>query len=373
MNICITRSRHHPYSETFIRNQITGLSKYANVFSLYSGRLPEREENGNILSPLPYWLAHKILKPVLGRNNYFSHYGIKKYLIDNHIAVVLSNFGFSAAHMLPVCRSANIPLIAHFHGYDASGYKILKQYANAYQKLFIHAAAIVCVSTEMKNRLISMGASEQKIYNIPYGIDTNKFNPAPQKEGTPLFLSVGRFVPKKAPLFTIAAFEKVWKAHADARLIMIGGGDTLLKKCRLFVQEHNMDGAVTFTGALPPEQIASYMQRADVFLQHSITPPTGDMEGTPNSILEAGACGLPVVSTLHGGIKDAVVHGKTGFLVEEGDVNSMAQYMSTLIEEKHLALEMGKAAREYIERNYHQHKQIKKLFGVIESIMNKRT
>lgn len=370
MNICITRSRGNPYSETFIRNQINGLADYAKVFSIYSGRLPEKDETGKILSPLPFWLAHKALKSVIGRNNYFSHYGIRKFLIDNQIDVVLSNFGFSATHMLPICQSLNIPLIAHFHGYDASGYKILKQYAAAYQKLFNHATAIICVSTEMKSRLISMGANQEKIHNIPYGIDIDKFYPGPNNDRPPSsFLSVGRFVPKKAPLLSIKAFEKVWKDLPSARLTMIGGGGKLFEECRHFVRQHNMDKVVNLVGALPPDQIVSYMQEAQIFLQHSITPSTGDMEGTPNSILEAGACGLPVVSTFHGGIKDAVIHGKTGFLVNEGDVNGMAQYMKKLMEEKHLAKEMGDAAREHILLNYNHHEQIKKLFEVIQSVL----
>ena len=372
MNICITRSRKDPYSETFIRNQIKGLSERAHVFSIHTGRLPERNEEDELLSPLLFWYLHKALKMFIGRNNYFSNYGIKKFLRQHHMDLVLSNYGLSAAHMLPVCRSMQLPLVAHFHGHDASRYKILKKYAAQYAKLFNYASAIICVSVEMKKRLIDLGASEEKIYNIPYGVDLKKFQPSTSKNPTPVFLSVGRFTQKKAPQLTLLAFEKVWKKRPDARLIMIGNGSKLFDECQDLVVRLNLNQAVKFTGALPPDEVISYMQQAHIFLQHSLTPSSGDMEGTPNSILEASACGLAVVSTLHGGIKEAVVHGETGFLVEEKDVEGMAGYMLELFDHSELVTKMGKAGRKHIEENYDLDKQTEKLFRVLQSVSSKK-
>ena len=369
MNICITRSRKDPYSETFIRNQIKGLSNRANIFSIHTGRLPERNEEDQLLSPLLFWYLHKALKLFIGRNNYFSNYGIKKFLHQHHIDIVLSNYGLSASHMLPICRSLNIPLVAHFHGHDASRYKILKRYAAQYSKLFNYASAIICVSLEMKKRLVALGATEEKIYNIPYGVDLKKFQPATSKSSTPLFLSVGRFTQKKAPQLTLLAFEKVWKKRPISRLIMIGSGNKLFDECKDLVVQLNMNEAVKFTGALPPNEVISYMQQAHIFLQHSLTPSSGDMEGTPNSILEASACGLAVVSTLHGGIKEAVIHNETGFLVEENDVNGMSQYMLELFDHPELITKIGKAGRKHIEANYDLDKQTEKLFGVLQSVV----
>jgi glycosyltransferase involved in cell wall biosynthesis len=368
MNICITRSRKDPYSETFIRNQIKGLSNRAHIFSIHTGRLPERNEEDQLLSPLLFWYLHKALKLFIGRNNYFSNYGIKKFLRLHHIDVVLSNYGLSASHMLPICRSLNIPLVAHFHGHDASRYKILKKYAMVYQSLFSYAGAIICVSVEMEKRLIALGANEEKIFNIPYGVDLKKFQPAGSKNSTPLFLSVGRFTDKKAPQLTLLAFEKVWKKRPDARLIMIGSGSKLLEECKNLTTQLNMAEVVIFTGALSPDEVISYMQQAHIFLQHSLMPSSGDMEGTPNSILEASSCGLAVVSTRHGGIKEAILHGETGFLVEEKDVEGMADYMLELFDHPELIIKMGEAGRRHIEKNYDLNKQTDKLFKVLESV-----
>ncbi len=166
------------------------------------------------------------------------------------------------------------------------------------------------------------------------------------------------------------AFEKVWKQRPHARLVMVGSGSKLFEECKDLTVQLNMGEAVKFTGALTPDEVISYMQHAHIFLQHSLTPSSGDMEGTPNSILEASACGLAVVSTLHGGIKEAVIHGETGFLVEEKDVDGMAQYMLELFDRPELATAMGKAGRKHIEANYDLDKQTGKLFQVLQSVLS---
>src|SRR3546814_21143924 len=83
----------------------------------------------------------------------------------------------------------------------------------------------------------------------------------------------------------------------------------------------NLEKAIDFAGVLTHEQVYERMKHTRAFVQHSVTAAAGDSEGTPNSILEASAAGLPVVSTRHAGIKEAVRHEETGFLVEEHDVD----------------------------------------------------
>lgn len=368
MKVCVTRSQRRGYSETFIQNQIVGLTKLTSVVSLHSGRLPERSEDGKLLNPFLYWLINQIIKGLTGRrNNFFSHYGLRRFLKENEVDVLLANYGLSASHLMPVCEELNIPEVVIFHGYDATLLKIVNQYRSRYKKLFESAAAIVAVSNDMKQKLIDLGAKPDKINVIPCGISLEKFRPSEEKSESPLFIAVGRFAHKKAPLQTIRAFKKVLDEIPSAKLVMIGGKSGLYDECVKLVSQLQIHDAVIFTGILNPDDVASYMQRAHVFVQHSITAMSGDMEGTPNSILEAGATGLPVVSTFHGGIKDAVVHGKTGFLVEENDIEEMAEYMVRLIRDTELAKSMGVEARKHIESNYNVNDQIFKLYSVLLS------
>ncbi len=364
MRICITRSEKHAYSETFIRDQIAGFSKLAEVFTVYGGRYPEREENGKLLSPKPFWVAHKAVKLLVGRNNFFSNYGMKKYLKKNHIDVVLANYGMCAAHMVPVCKALDIPLLVIFHGHDATDQKLISRYRKKYQKLFQYASSLIVVSNDMGSKLKDLGANPEKIKVVPCGVDTDKFKPNEQPAQEKRFLAVGRFTAKKGPLYTIEAFNKVHQKFPDATLTMVGKKSGLFEACEQKVGELGLNDAVTFTGILDQSQIAQLMGSSLAFVQHSITAPNGDMEGTPVSIMEAGASGLPIVSTRHGGIKDAVVHGQTGFLVKETDVDEMANFMMQLCQDSIRAKAMGLEGREHIQKNYLQKKQIKRLYDL---------
>jgi glycosyltransferase involved in cell wall biosynthesis len=86
----------------------------------------------------------------------------------------------------------------------------------------------------------------------------------------------------------------------------------------------------------------------------------GDREGTPNSVMEAAAAGLPVIATRHGGITDVVVEGMTGFLVDEGDYEAMAERMCELLEDPEKCRKMGTSAREMAKSQFSKaiHNQI---------------
>lgn len=364
MRICITRSEKYAYSETFIRDQIAEFSELAEVYSIHSGRFPEREENDTLLSPKLFWVVHKLIKTFVGRNNFFSNYGVKKYLKNNKIDIVLANYGISASHMMPVCKALNIPLLVIFHGHDATNKKTLHKYKKKYQNLFNYASSIIVVSEEMKKGLINYGADAKKVQVVSCGVNTSKFQPELNITKEKNFLAVGRFTAKKGPLHTIRAFNQVLQKFPEAKLSMVGKKNGLYKECFDLVIELGIENAINFTGILNQKEIADLMSNSFTFVQHSMVAPNGDMEGTPVSIMEACASGLPVVSTFHGGIKDAVIHKKTGFLVNEGDINQMAEYMIYLCENPKIAHDLGLNGAKHIAENYNQQKQIKKLYNL---------
>ena len=130
--------------------------------------------------------------------------------------------------------------------------------------------------------------------------------------------------------------------------------------------------AIEFLGAQNHSVVEREMQNARCFVQHSVVAPSGDCEGTPVSILEAGATGLPVVSTRHAGIPDVVIEGQTGFLVDEGDQSGMSHWMSQFAEQPELARTMGSAARDHITRNFSKQHRISSLWKIIESCIAER-
>src|ERR1051325_3728618 len=171
--------------------------------------------------------------------------------------------------------------------------------------MFRYAAAIIGVSKHMMGQLQSLGAPRDKLFCNPYGVDVAKFKQANLDSAVPQVIAVGRFVEKKAPYLTILAFKKVLKRIPEARLVMLGTGP-LQEVCRQMIKAFHLEHAVELGGVADRDRVAALMQQSRVFVQHSLVPASADAEGVPNAILEAGACGLPVVSTRHGGIVDVV-------------------------------------------------------------------
>lgn len=364
MNLCITRPNQSGYSETFLDNQIRFLNP---KISVWNGWYPSILSSGRSFLPFPFSL-HLVRGTV--RNLFpkayhriYSHF-FSSLLLKNNIDVVLANYGPGGATLINACEKANVKLFVHFHGFDASAHETLKQYKQAYQLLFKKAAGIIVVSNDMKTQLLSLGADEEKLHLNPYGVNLNDFTPTNPQANDPIFISIGRFTAKKAPLLTIKAFNHMLASCPNALLKMVGDGQ-LLEDAKKLTEELGIVEKVQFMGVKNPTEVAQLLKEARAFIQHSVTAPSGDAEGTPNTILEASATGLPIVSTLHAGIKDAVINGETGFLVKEGNWQQMAQHMITLASDPQLAASMGRAGRIHMEKNYEIGKQLNKLKEIL--------
>jgi glycosyltransferase involved in cell wall biosynthesis len=239
-----------------------------------------------------------------------------------------------------------------------------------YRRMFASTAAVVAVSRVMCDRLVDLGADPDQVHCIPCGIDPEKFRGAQPETAPPSFLSVGRFVEKKAPLLTLRAFATVQGVCRDAKLLMVGEGP-LLAQARELAAKLGIAGAVRFLGACPHDAVRTEMRRARCFVQHSVVAPNGDTEGTPVAILEASASGLPVIATRHAGIPDVIVDGTTGFLVEEGDVEGMAGYMVKIAKDAPLAGALGRAARRKVIQEFSVERSIGDLRAVLQRASQK--
>jgi glycosyltransferase involved in cell wall biosynthesis len=131
---------------------------------------------------------------------------------------------------------------------------------------------------------------------------------------------------------------------ASCSLVMVGEGP-LFGEARRLVDEMDLQEAVTLLGTRSQQEVAELMRQTRAFVQHSLVAPDGDSEGSPVAVMEAQLSGLPVVATRHGGIPEVVQDRGTGFLVDEGDVETMADAMAQLAANPDLAARMGVAAR----------------------------
>lgn len=359
--IALVTLQLNAYPETFIRAQIDLLP--ADMV-LYGGLVPTMADGESILNKFQKKLHH-YSKSFFKSPLFDPEKAVSNILKKKKIDIVLAQYGPGGASILRICKKAGIPLVVHFHGYDASHTATLRKYGALYKEMFAYVKAVIVVSSLMKNKLLELGCPAEKLILNPYGINNIFFESKPGFQSD-VFFAMGRFVEKKAPELTIQAFAKVVERYPKAKLYMAGDGP-LLQNCRELVTELGLEKSIFFPGILQPQMVVGFMQKALAFVQHSITAPSGDSEGSPVSIMEASAAGLPVISTLHAGIPEIILNGTTGILVQEKDIVNMAEAMVTLIENKELAKKMGEAGRERVRNNYHMDRYIATLREVMES------
>lgn len=312
---------------------------------------------------LPHALYHRVVtrhelsEPAI-------HDALAGFFRDHDVDVILAEFGPAGADICRHARAIGIPLIVHFHGHDAHRSSVVNEYRERYREMFEYAFRIMSVSHYMTDALVRLGADPSRIVYNPYGPRSKFFDVV--SDYSPTILALGRFADIKASYLTLAAFREVAASSPDARLVMAGDGE-LLETCKTLAKLWGIESIVAFPGAVQHAGIMPLLSKACCFVQHSVVPSYGDAEGTPVVILEAGAAGLPVVSTRHAGIAEAVIHEKTGFLVEEMDVAGMAKHMARLVNDQELCRMMGNNAREHIRLNYNIDSHIGRLQHAIDA------
>ncbi|MCB9233697.1 MAG: glycosyltransferase [Bacteroidia bacterium] len=367
ISLALISINRNKYSETFIHNHVKRLPVRVHYFT--GGYFPTEVSEG--WEGIPVSLDGRFRSGgIFGWPNVriSEKERVKNYIKKHQISAVLAEYGPSGVEMMEICREMGLPLIVHFHGYDAYRNDMLAAYGGRYPELFRQAAAIIAVSRHMQSHLIDLGADPAKVHYTPCGPDEKLFTQADPGQNPPHFLAVGRFAETKCPQMTIRAFARVVAEIPEARLTFCGSGH-LEEACNLLANELKIQTQVDFRGVLRHEEIAQQMLKARAFVQHSITTSENDLEGTPVSIQEAGLAGLPVVSTRHGGIVDVVVEGKTGFLGPENDLQSMAYSMLKLARDPNLAASIGAAAHQHIQQNFTLDLHLQKLWQVIESVL----
>lgn len=365
MNIAIFSPNKNPYSETFIQAHKQYLK--GNIFYYYGSiggiQLEGTQQLASKILQLKFRLIRKL-------NNYpfsFINEQLVKVSLKTHgINVILIEYGTHAHSLLSLLKTSNLPVVVHFHGYDASIDHVIER-CNHYKEVFKIASSVIVVSEFMKAKLLDLGCpSDKLVYNV--------YGPSPDYESVvPFFLKkqficIGRFTDKKAPYYTILAFMTVAKKHPNARLLLAGDG-VLLNSCINLVRYNDLESQVVFLGVITPETYQSLLSESLAFVQHSITADNGDMEGTPLAVLEASAAGIPVISTIHAGIPDVIIHGKTGLLCEEHDVDMMSKHMLRLFEDVSYAKELGRGGKARVKMFFSMDKHINALQQVLEAVV----
>ena len=360
-NILVFHRSFFEISETFVYEQVKTLSRHHKISLLASSYLNSDKfplpNNTYQIKPYQH-LLDKVLTKIAERMNWgntlmsvfgksFTQSLIRKHKFD----LIHAHFGSNAVAILPVAKALNIPLVASFHGIDASPAMLnIPSYSKHLPTLFEYASKIVIVSPHMIDTL-NLKKHISKVELIPYGVDSRIFtrngHRASCHDGIIRILHSGRLVEKKGVPDLIRAFSELRKKFGNIRLSIIGAGPEGAL-CRELINKEGLQDKVELLGAMSHAEVLQHMNDSDIFVLNSRTSRQGDMEGTPVSILEAMSMELPVIATYHAGIPQVVKNQENGLLIAEHDQNGLSTALEALITNQNLRDELAQQARQTI-------------------------
>jgi glycosyltransferase involved in cell wall biosynthesis len=216
------------------------------------------------------------------------------------------------------------------------------------------ARLVVTVSRFNRRRLLEVAAGlpgvDHKIRRLYNGVDLTAFRVGdPPGPGVPRLLAVGRLVEKKGFPVLIDACARLHHDGVPFACDIVGSGDWE-PRLRQQIHDRGVEGVVTLRGGLPLERVADEMQRAHAVVLPCVVAADGNVDALPTVLLEAMACGRPVISTDLSGIPEIVAHEETGFVVPAGDADALARAIRAVLQDDALAARFGRAARARAER-----------------------
>jgi glycosyltransferase involved in cell wall biosynthesis len=362
--VLVCRAGLLPYSETFIREQLLAYSRWKPILVGTHRVEPGLPVDGlelRLLHSATPTLPSRLFKRAL-RELHVAPPGAVRKLRAENAALVHVHFGTDAVDYWPLVKQLNLPVMVTLHGFDINIHKEEWQRdrgslaSRRYPARLLamsrqRGVHFVAVSEAIRRRAIEYGIAPDAITVRYIGIDRRRF----AFSGVPLaarprrILYVGRLVEKKGGELLIRAFARVRAQVPDAELVMAGDGP-LENRFRAAAAQAAV--AVQFLGSVASEEVKRQIDCARVFCLPSITAANGDAEGLPISILEAQACGVPVVTSARGGVTEGIIPGVTGFGFAEGDVVALGDRLLQLLRDDPLALSMSDAAPRFIAEKF---------------------
>ena len=359
-------------SEAFITEQAQNLKQYEPTF-IASTLLQETSFPYVSLSQNDFLRVKQITHTLTCLPDLFSNYFESISKLD----LIHAHFGPNGVYAMGLAEKLKIPFLVTFHGYDITltrkaiwrtGKLLYYQLLFHEQELKTKASAFIAVSNYIRQKLIEQGYPQEKIIQHHIGVNTDKFSPSTQKADERYILCVGRHTEKKGIDTLLRAFARIAAKHPSVNLLQVGKGE-LTTELQKLTKQLEIDKQVRFLGAQSHEKVLHLMQQAEIFALPSQVAKSGECEGLPIVILEACACGIPVVSTYHSGIPEAVIEGETGFLVAEKDDKSLAEKLDILLSDRSLGKKMGEQGRDLINEKFDIRKQTIKLENIYNSLI----
>jgi colanic acid/amylovoran biosynthesis glycosyltransferase len=345
-------------TETFIHDLLTALRGVRPV--IVARRVVDRDRfpvpaGATLhLSPPPRgtlaWAANAVRRRIEGFDGH-----LDDLLRDEGVGVVHAHFGPMASELVGVRRRTGLPLVTSFYGYDASIRSVVEEYRERYRALFDTGSVFLVEGSAMRRRLTEIGCPPERIRILRIGIDPRRYPFAERRapgDGPIVVLLCGRMVPKKGHPDALEALAAARRSVPRLVLRIVGDGPDR-PTVEATIARLGLGDAVTLLGATGRDAFLAELSRAHLYLQPSRTAPDGDTEGgAPTTLLEAQACGLPIVATRHADIPEVVRPDESARLVAEGDPAALGEALASLAAAPATWGAMGRAGRAHIEASH---------------------
>ena len=235
----------------------------------------------------------------------------------------------------------------------------------------IQEALFIVVISEYNKQflqnIVSTEETRKKIHLVHCGIDVQHFSPPDIQPDVdkPIIFSVGRLIEKKGFLYLIKACRILADQGYQFKCLIAGGGpqETLLKQ---MVEECELGDYVELMGVIFQEDLKAYLGKPGVFVLPCVIAQDQDMDGIPNSLMEAMAMEMPAISTTVSGIPELIVNEKTGLLVPPRDEVALAKAIATLLENQELRITLGKSGRQKVIEEFEIKENVNNLLNIFE-------
>lgn len=404
MRIAIIVNSFPEISEKFLLNAFIGLMEEGvdiTVFAAHRSKETHREyiesdlSNRTIYLDIPRSLKKRVLQAPLMFIKLFvknpkaaiEALNIKKYQTfaknfkllwfgnafnNKHFDVVHCHFGsngFVGSYLkeLKLCKA----FFVSFHGSDINTYPT-RYGQNVYAHLY-KTVDLITVNTQFTgSKVIANGGKPEKIRIHPVGLKPSDYSKMDRQKLEPYsILTVGRLVEKKGHGYLLKALPIVIKKFPKT-IWRIAGSGHLEKELKELAKELHIEDHVQFLGLCNSIQVNALYASSTIFVLPSVTAPDGDMEGQGLVLQEAQASGCPVISTLHNGIPDGVLDGKTGYLVPEKDSLALAEKIQFLFSNPEIAKSMGVEAQLFVSQKYDIKNLSHELHGWYKEFFNEK-
>jgi colanic acid/amylovoran biosynthesis glycosyltransferase len=324
---------------------------------------------GNFL--LRFWYKHVIKQwppprsiGHVGREGVYYHpYDLIDLLEAWKPALVHVYYGHKAVKYRRMLAASGVPYLVSFHGVDVVKFMDDPEYVRSLGIVFGEARLILARSESLLKRLEELGCPREKMRlnrtPIPFESYPFRLREAPL-DGSWRLVQACRLIPKKGLFTVLEALPAVVARWPRLKFTICGRGPIEAELANR-IDAAGLSDHVTLAGWVSQEDLKAIYDEAHVFLHPSELTEISDQEGVPNSMLEAMACGLPVVATQHGGIPEAVSDGRDGYLVPEKSPEALADAILKLFDGGPNLARFSREASSSVREKFGFSKQIRNL------------